>query len=205
VLKRGPAVTKKKLVIVGDSVFAQVAYEYFSYDSIYEVVAFSVEAAFIRTEHLFGLPVIAFEQLETRYLPKEHYFYVAVIFSQANRLRTRLYHEAKAKGFNPASYISSDANIQEKSLIGEHCFICEQTVVQSAATIESNVVLWSGNFIGHHTLVRRNCFTLPHVVISENAEIGENCIIGPNATILRNVSVANDTFIEAGTIVSASD
>ena len=34
---------KHKLVIVGDSAFAEVAYEYFSWDSDYEVVGFSVE------------------------------------------------------------------------------------------------------------------------------------------------------------------
>ncbi|NRW38220.1 hypothetical protein [Clostridium beijerinckii] len=33
----------KKLIIIGDSAFAQIAYEYFTYDSDYEVVAFSVE------------------------------------------------------------------------------------------------------------------------------------------------------------------
>ena len=33
----------RKLIIVGDSAFAQVAYEFFTHDSEYEVVAFSVE------------------------------------------------------------------------------------------------------------------------------------------------------------------
>lgn len=32
-----------KLVLIGDSAFAEVAYEYFTHDSPYEVVAFAVE------------------------------------------------------------------------------------------------------------------------------------------------------------------
>jgi ssRNA-specific RNase YbeY (16S rRNA maturation enzyme) len=37
----------RRLVIVGDSEFAEIAYEYFTYDSPYEVVAFSVEKEYL--------------------------------------------------------------------------------------------------------------------------------------------------------------
>ena len=39
---------KEKLIIIGDSAFAQIAYEYFTYDSFYEVKAFSVEKNFLK-------------------------------------------------------------------------------------------------------------------------------------------------------------
>ena len=53
----------QKLVIVGDSAFAEIAYEYFTHDSEYEVVAFAVEREFIKRESLFGLPVVPFETM----------------------------------------------------------------------------------------------------------------------------------------------
>ncbi len=193
---------KERLIIIGDSVFAQVAYEYFTHDSENEVVAFSVERPYLKRESLFDLPVIPFDQLEKLYAPAQHKIFVAVVFSQFNRLRTRLYHEAKAKGYAAASYVSSRAIVRDSSRIGEHCFVCEQTVIQPAAVVAENVVLWSGNYVGHRALIKRNCFTLPHVVISEFAEIGENCIVGPNATVLGNITVANDTLIEAGALIS---
>ena len=56
---------KEKLIIVGDSAFAEIAYEYFTYDSDYEVVAFSVEKAYLKRNRLFGLPAVPFEDLET--------------------------------------------------------------------------------------------------------------------------------------------
>ena len=49
---------ERKLLLVGDSAFAEVAYEYFTHDSIYQVVAFSVEAAYLKRDTLFGLPVV---------------------------------------------------------------------------------------------------------------------------------------------------
>jgi len=51
----------KKLIIVGASAFAEVAYEYFQNDSEYEVVAFSVEEKYIEHSEKFSLPVISME------------------------------------------------------------------------------------------------------------------------------------------------
>ena len=56
----------KKLVLVGDSALAEIAYEYFVHDSCYEPVAFAVEREYITKDQLFGLPVVAFEDLEDR-------------------------------------------------------------------------------------------------------------------------------------------
>lgn len=130
-----------QLIIVGDSVFAQVAYEYFTHDSKSEVVAFSVESEYLKNDRLFGLPVIPFEQLETIYATSENKIFVAIVFTQCNRLRTRLYRAATAKGYAPASYISSHAYVGRGSEIGAHCFVCEATVIQPSAVLTENVVL----------------------------------------------------------------
>jgi len=62
--------TKKyKLVLIGDSAFAEVAYEYFTWDSEYEVVAFAVERAFRKRDDFQGLPVVDFEELPNSIRP----------------------------------------------------------------------------------------------------------------------------------------
>ena len=78
------------LVLVGDSLFAQIAYEYFTHDSPYDVVAFAVEREYRRRDELFGLPVVDFESIAERFPPDEHSAYVALVYTQLNRLRTRL-------------------------------------------------------------------------------------------------------------------
>src|ERR1700752_4541254 len=99
-------IKERKLILLGDSDFAEVAYEYFTHDSPYEVVAFSVEQAYLKRERLFGLPVVPFEELERHYAPGEHSFYAALVYTQLNRLRARLYRAAKSKGYAPASFVS---------------------------------------------------------------------------------------------------
>ena len=61
--------------------------------------------------------------------------------------------------------------------------------------IGNNVVLWSGNHIGHHSVIRDNCFISSHVVISGFCDIGENSFIGVNATLANNVTIGRDNWI----------
>ena len=192
----------RKLVIVGDGAFAEVAYEYFERDAGYKVAAFAVERAFLKRDALFGVPVVAFEDLPARYPAGGHAVYVAIVYTQLNRLRTRLARAAKEMGYELASYVSKHAFVGPKVKMGEHCFIFEGNVVQPFVTLGDNVVLWSGNHIGHHSTIRDNVFVSSHVVISGFCDIGENCFLGVNATIANNVTVAKDCWIGPGVVIS---
>jgi sugar O-acyltransferase (sialic acid O-acetyltransferase NeuD family) len=191
----------RKLIIVGDSAFAEIAFEYFTHDSEYEVVAFSVERDFLKKDSLFGLPVVAFELLTERFSPETHDVYVATVYTQLNRLRTRLSREAKLKGYALASYISSRAFVWRNVELGEHCFIFEDNTVQPFVKVGNNVVMWSGNHIGHHSIVRDNCFISSHVVISGFVDIGENCFLGVNSTIVNDVKIGKDCWLGPNCII----
>ncbi|MDR5834611.1 acetyltransferase [Caballeronia sp. LZ034LL] len=193
----------RKLVILGDSAFAEVAYEYFTHDSEYEVVGFSVESAYLQRDSLFGLPVVPFESIETHFEPAHVEFYAALVYSQLNRLRRRLYEAAKAKGFRPASYISSKAFVWHNVKLGEHCFIFEDNTVQPFATIGNNVVLWSGNHIGHHSTIEDHCFFSSHVVLSGFSKVGGSSFLGVNASIANNVTLGADNWIGPGVTITA--
>lgn len=190
------------LLIIGDSAFAEVAYECFSLDSPYEVVGFTVERAFLKSDSLFGLPIVPFEDVEENYAAGDHHFFAALVYTHMNRLRTRLYHEAKLKGFAPATYISSRASVWPNATIGEHCFIFEDNTIQPFVTIGDNVVLWSGNHVGHHSMIANNCFVSSHVVISGFVNVGENCFLGVNATLGNNLTIGPDCFIGAGSLIT---
>ncbi len=192
----------KNLVIVGDSAFAEVAYEYFNHDSPYTVVAFAVEREFLTRDSLFGLPVVALDELAQRFPAATHDFYAALVYTQMNRLRTRLYLKLKDMGYAAASYISSRAFIWPNAVLGEHCFIFEDNTVQPFVQIGDNVVLWSGNHIGHHSVIKENCFISSHVVVSGFCTVGANCFIGVNATFGNNLEVGDDCLVGAGALVA---
>jgi len=185
----------KKLVIVGDSAFAEIAFEYFKYDSDYEPVGFTVEKDFSSKTQLFGLPVVPLENLEEEFPSAEHEVFIAITYTALNTLRERLFRQLKSRGYKLASYISSQAFVWRNVKVGENCFIFEDNTVQPFVEIEDNCVLWSGNHIGHHSVIRENCFISSHVCISGFCDIGKNTFIGVNATVANNVNVGDFNWI----------
>lgn len=192
---------KEKLIIVGDGEFARIAYEYFTYDSPYEVVAFSAEKEFIQNNKLRGLPVVPLEDLENLFDVNKFKVFTAITHTQLNRVRTRLYHEVKKKGFSFASYISSKAFVWRNAKIGENCFIFENNVIQPFSKVGNNVIMWSSNHLAHRSILKDNSYLTAQVVIAGFCEIGENSFLGVNSTIADNLKIAKDCIIGAGAVI----
>lgn len=190
-----------QLVIVGDGEFAEIAYEYFTHDSPHTVAGFTVERPCLTKSELFGLPVVPFDEVEQHFEPSRYRSFVAVTYTQLNRVRARLYRETKAKGYRPISYVSSRAFVWHNAVIGENCFIFENNVIQYRAEIGNNTILWSGNHIGHRSVVRDHCFISSHVVVSGYCDIGESCFVGVNSSIGDRVTIGRDCVIGAGTVI----
>jgi len=190
------------LVIVGDSLFAEIAHEYFEHDSPYEPVAFSVEEEYRRRDAFRGLPVVAFETLRDHFDPATTSVFVAITYGQLNRVRTRLADAAAAAGFPLASYVSSRAFAWRNVEIGEHCFVFEDNTLQPFVRIGRNCVLWSGNHVGHHSTIGDNVFIASHAVISGSVRIGDNCFVGVNATLVNDIEVGRDCWIGPGVIIT---
>lgn len=190
-----------RLVIVGTGEQAAIAYEYFTYDSPFQVVAFSAEREFVKTPQLHGLPVVPLDELTATYPPTDYRAFVAVSSTQLNRLRRRLYDALKAYGYNCASYVSSNAFVWHNVEIGENTFIFENNVVQHKARVGNNVILWSGNHVGHQTVIENDCFIASHVVISGYCRIGRGSYLGVNSSINDELTLAEDCVIGAGAVV----
>lgn len=194
----------KKLLIIGSGEFAMIAYEYFTYDSDYEVVAFSVDHEFIDSKTLYDKPVVAFEDISQKFPPDIFDVFVAIPASGLNRLRTRFYEDVKRKGYKCATYISSRAFVWRNAKIGDNCFIFENNTVQPFVEIGNNVILWSGNHIGHRSIIGDNCFLSSHVVVSGYCKIENSCFIGVNATINDRITIARDCVVASGSLVNKS-
>lgn len=191
----------KGLLIVGAGETAALAYEYFTHDSPYRVCAFAVERAYLSETSFCGLPVIALDDAEKSRPPEECDAFVAMAGAMLNRQRTLYYQKTKAKGYSLASYVSSRAFVWHNVKIGENCFILENNTLQPFTEVGNNVVMWSGNHLGHRSVIRDNCFITSHVVICGCSVIGENSYIGVNASIGDGITVGADNFIAMGAVV----
>ena len=193
---------KAKLVIVGDGETAELAHYYFKVDSDFEVVGFAAEASYRKNSSLFGLPVVDFETIENQFSPKSHSAFVAISYTNLNRLRRRLFEQTKQKGYRLASYISRYSIIGDNVSIGENCFILEKTVIQRGAEIGDDVTVWSGSTVSHRSKLGNHCFLAIHVAISGLCSVGEGSFLGVNCCTAGNVKVGADCIIGAGAVVT---
>jgi len=195
--------TKDKLIIFGIGETARLAYEYFTHDSNFTVVAFAVNKQYKTSDTFLNLPLEEAENLQNKYNPNAYHGFVALGSGHLNRDRTKVFHEVKKMGYKCASYVSSKAFKWHDVVIGENCFILENNVLQSGVKIEDNVTLWSGNHVGHLSVIQKNCFIASHVVISGTCEIGANSFMGVNSCVADKVKIAKDNFVAMAAVITS--
>ncbi len=196
--------TAKGLLIIGNGEIASMAFEYFTHDSVYDVAAFAIGQDYIKTETFEDRPLVPLDQAAGLYPPGEFDAFVAIGDTQLNRVRRRQVDWCKAEGYRLASYVSSRAFVWRNVTIGENCFVLEHNVLQPFVTIGDNVTLWSGNHIGHRSVVEDDVFMASHVVVSGFCRVGHSSFVGVNAAIANGVEVAADNFIGMGAMITRS-
>lgn len=190
-----------KLVIFGNKEIAEIAHFYLSRDSHYKIEAFTVDGDYLISDRFCNLPVVPFEQMTELYPPSEFKMFIAVSYAQLNQVRARKYQQAKERGYNLISYVSSKLSGWGDTVIGDNCFILEDNTLQPFVKIGNNTTLWSGNHIGHHATIGNHCFITSHVVISGGVVIDDYSFIGVNATLRDHIRIGKGCLIGAGAIV----
>jgi sugar O-acyltransferase (sialic acid O-acetyltransferase NeuD family) len=200
IFKKG--ITVKKVILFGNNEVASVNHYHFTQDSEYQVAAFTVDKAYIKEDSLHGLPVVPFEDITSLFSPDEYAMALPLGFRKLNRFRMEKCRQAKEKGYELASYISSKAVTWKGLRTGENCFIYENCIVGPFAHIGNNVILSPGSNIGHHSQIGDHCFVASGAVVLGEVTIGPFCVLGGNSTIVDGVSVAAECIIAAGVTIT---
>jgi sugar O-acyltransferase (sialic acid O-acetyltransferase NeuD family) len=191
----------QEIVVFGGGDIAQLADFYFTHDSPLRVAAFTVDAAFRQTDSFLGRPLLAFEEVAQHYPPERFGFFVALSYAKLNALRAEKVAAARAQGYRLVSYVSSRATTFPGFVHGENCFILEDNTIQPFAEIGHNVTLWSGNHIGHHSVIEDDVFMASHVVVSGGVRVGQGSFVGVNVTLRDHVTIGARCVLGAGALV----
>ncbi len=186
------------VVVFGQADFASLAHFYFSHDSDYEVVGFTVHDAYVKEREFEGLPVTAFEELTDAHSVDDVELFAPMSPSRANKNRQSVYEQGVALGWRFASYVSSRATVFDDLTVGANAFILEDNTIQPFVRIGANVVLWSGNHIGHHSRIYDHVFIASHVVVSGHCSIGANAYLGVNSTLRDGTTVGAGAVVGMG-------
>ena len=192
---------RQQIIVFGTGEIAELADFYFSHDSEFEVAGFTVDSAFLKQTELRGRPVVAFEQVVEKFSPERYGIFVAISYAKINAVRAEKLAAARANGYRIATYLSSRATTFAGFEAKENCFILEDNTIQPFASIGANVTLWSGNHIGHHSIIEDDVFLASHVVVSGGVRIGQGSFVGVNVTIRDHVTIGKKCVLGAGALV----
>jgi sugar O-acyltransferase (sialic acid O-acetyltransferase NeuD family) len=195
--------TRRDLVVFGVGQIAELADFYFKHDSEHAVRAFVVDAAFKKEDSFLGRPVVALEEVVRDFPPDAFSAFVAVSYAKLNALRSEKATALKEMGYDLASYISSRASIFPGTEPGPNAFILEDNTIQPFVRIGAHVTLWSGNHIGHHSVIEDDVFLASQIVVSGNCHIKRRTFIGVNATLRDGITVGERCVIGAGACLLA--
>jgi len=108
------------------------------------------------------------------------------------------------------------ANIRELNSIGDNVSIGTLSVVEHHIIIENDVRIHSQAFIPEYSVLKKNCWIGPHVVLTnakyprsprvkellQGVVIDEAAKIGANSTILPGVIIGKNSLVGAGSVVT---
>lgn len=190
-----------KVIIFGNSMWASLAALYLKHDSPHQVVAHTVDPEYVRADTFEGRPIVPFDKVQRLYPPDDYEMFVPVSFKRMNHLRAEKYAQAKALGYELISYVSSKATTWPGFQCGDNCFILEGNNIQPYVEVGNDVVMWSGNHIGHHSIIKDHVMITSHVVVSGACTIEPFSFLGVNATIRDETVIARESLVGAATTI----
>ena len=191
-----------KVVLFGCGRGADVAYRYLKGDTQHDIIGFTVDEAFIKSDTFHDLPLVPFDSVERYFSPSEYRMLVLLCYQDMNHLRAAKYLQAKDKGYEFISYIHSSVYSLENLDVGENCFIMENQSLNLDVKIGNNVVMWSCNHIGDFSIVGDHVWISSHVSVAGGVTIKEYSFVGIHASISNNVILSPETLVGAGTFIS---
>lgn len=190
----------KNIVIFGTGDLARLAHFFFSNDSDKQIAAFTVNSEYLTDTEFMGLPVSDFENITEVYPPSKFDMFIALGPQNCNEIRENIYNQAKDKGYNLSSYISSRADYWKDLKHGDNVLIIQDTSIEPFVEIGNNVTL-IGSKIGYNIKIEDNCF-ISTATIGSDVVVKNNAFIGMNSTINPSVIIGAKSIIGSGSIIN---
>lgn len=189
-----------KVIIWGNSDFAELVYNYIKEDNNYEIIAFCADDKYVKTDAFCSLPLIPFSNL-SKFPPSEYMFLIAVGYAKINSVRKEIFERLKNLGYKFVSYVHPSNIISENVQVGQNCILFENNIIQKFVSIEDNVFIWSNSFVGHNSSIKQHSFIAASTTIGGYSEIGEESFVGLNTTIKDKIKIGKKCLIGAGAII----
>tara|TARA_A100001011_G_scaffold381093_1_gene449204 strand:+ start:909 stop:1553 length:645 start_codon:yes stop_codon:yes gene_type:complete len=190
---------KKPIIIWGDKDLAEMAHFYFT-QSGRKVTGFVKD--FPEKATFKELPIRPFKRLYSKNPPEEYDVFIPVY---KPTVRAKIVKKVTKLGYKCVNFIHDSAHIWHPCAIqGTNNFIQELNNIQYGTYIGSNIIMWAGNHIGHHSIIEDYSHFTSHVTLSGHCHVKPFSWFGVNSTIMNGKVIAEGSLIGAHSYVNKS-
>jgi sugar O-acyltransferase (sialic acid O-acetyltransferase NeuD family) len=189
---------KENIIVFGTGKLAEMVDYYFPYYG-YNIVGFTEDGEF-ENKQFRGKPVLPWRDAAVKWPSKSYKMFVAIGYSDLNRIRAKKYYEVKEKGYQLVS-VNCSPNRWNDTQIGDNCLIFENQVLQPNIKIGNDVIIWSANHFGHDVVLGDHIWISSHGVFCGGVEVGEYSFIGVNASLRDDIHIGKKNIISAGALI----
>lgn len=190
----------KDIIIFGVGDFADILKVYIEEYLPCKVIAFTVNREFINDEHHTGLPVVAFEDIESRFKSNNYSMVIGMIGKQMFMQRKEIFTQCKNKNYELPNIICTET-LSATSKMGEGNIILPNVSIGPFVEIGTGNIFWQNCVIPHHNNIGNFNHFAPSVSLSGNSKIKNHCFLGNNVTVNNHTTIMNYTFVGAGAYV----
>lgn len=188
---------KKKIIIMGASVFAEEVADIISQTGIFELVGFVEGMSRERCkEKLLGLPITWIEDVGP--MQNECQGICAV----GSTKRKQFISQALNAGLKFTSVVHPSAQVSDSSRVGQGTIVSPGVIVAAQTTIGSHVIINRGALIGHHAKIGDYVTISPGANIAGRTLIGDCCYIGMGSIVIDGISIGRNSIVAAGAVVT---
>lgn len=158
----------RKVVIYGAGAYGKMFFYEVARSGAIDIVAFTVDSAYLNMEKECGLPVVPFEEV-TKIYPPEEYDMAVLCGHAVMRNRAMMYNKAKAKGYRLINYVSPNAMLENEIKMGDNNIIMANVILGYNGVMGSNNIVHQNTYIGHEFEIEN------HSVIGTSCTLGGRC------------------------------
>jgi len=191
----------EKLVIFGTNNFANEVVHKVEQYNLYDVVGFTVNQEYMKSDEYMGKKVYPVEELEKYFAKNEIKIFSAISRNNyLNRVRKEKFDELKSHGYTFANIISPHAIVCTDN-IGEGNWINDFAHIGYDAKIGNNNIIGANTSISHYAVVgNHNSFSLG-VCMGGHSVCGDCNFFGLNSVVFNRVIVRNKCIVGGGAVV----
>ncbi len=187
-----------KYCIVGIGEYSSMMCRYFKNTEGKPVDAYTVPGEFIKEKELNGIPVIAAEELNSRFSPEQCRLIMGIGYRDMNQIKQKEFGRYKSLGYDFINYIHPTAIIEKDVVIGEGNNIFEGVIIQSGVSIGDANLIYGGALVAHDTTIGSFNSLSVKACVAGCTTVGNNCFLGANSTVRDHLNIADFTLVGAG-------